>query len=369
MVTKSPQCFYSEPAITGRHAHGASVSLKDTIRAFDRPSGQMSEDQSHVCVNLEQERFITWNSQSEEPLEHYNSAGQCSSTTCVGGAGSKMGTSGHASLRTSQSPMSVSTYTGLLHEMTYSPDAPSSLAQSHVPPPWCTGLVRDLNNSLGATSGISGSVMPASRCTSPLHVLSESLDHCLLSSHGKRHEQAVSCGSCHERPLTDSCEEIPHLSTAHHQGRLQQPKAIQNRAGKITTLLIRNIPMTCTNTMLINELHSQGFQGVYDFFYRPMDHHTQQHRTCAFVNSATPLIATALHLKMHGRFLRCSGDQEVPLEVIAAKVQGLEPNATHYKMKKNQKRRQIRAQPIFPAIENNRVHEVDAHARLMLLST
>jgi len=432
----------SETAITDRHARGASISLKDTIRAFDRPSDQMNEDNLHECVTLEQERPPIWNHQPEDPstaghcdsmtrmrgagskaatcghatlgtsqspmstlehsntagcasmtrmrgagskaatcwhatlrtsqspmstMEHSNTAGDCASMTCTGRAASKPAASGHATLRTSQSPMSASTYTGLLHDLTYKPGASSSLAQPLMPTPSCTGLMQDLNDSLRATSETSGSAMPASTWTSPMQVLRDSLDHGILSSHGKSHEPAVSCGRCHEQPSEDSAEEMPNPSIAHYQRR-QQPNAIHNRVGKITTLLIRNVPMKCTNTMLINELHSEGFQGVYNFFYRPIDHHTRQHRSCAFVNFVTPLIATALYLKMHGRFLKCAHDQEVPLEVVAAQVQGVELNAAHIYMKRRERHRRIRAQPIFATVQNSRVIEVEAHAKRLLLS-
>lgn len=232
-----------------------------------------------------------------------------------------------------------------------------------MPPSSCTGLVHDLN----ATSGTSGSVMPASTWTRPLQALSNSLDHGLANSHGKSYEPAVSCGHHLEQPLENSIQQVPNWSTTHHHEQCQQANATHDRSGKITTCLIRYIPMGFTNAMFIDELHRQGFQGVYNFFYRPVDHRTKHDRTCAFVNFATPHIATAFYLKMHGRFLQSACDQEVPLEVSAAQHQGLQSNVAHYFRKRREKPRRTLAEPLFPALQDGLVLEVEAHAAQLLL--
>jgi len=257
----------------------------------------------------------------------------------------------------------------MLHDLNYSQGAPSNLAQSSMPPSSPSGLVQHLNAKLSVTLGTSGSVMPSSTWTSPLQALGDSLDHGLWNSHGGSHDPAVNSGHRLEQPLEDSIEEIPNWSVANHDEQRRPPNATYDRSGKITTLLIRYVPTRCTNTILMDEFHRQGFQGVYNFFYRPVDHRTKHHRTCAFVNFATPTIATAFYLKMHGRFLECAHDQDVPLEVSAAEDQGLESNATRYFTKKCEKRNKILAEPMFPALQHGRVLEVEAHARRLLLDS
>jgi len=54
--------------------------------------------------------------------------------------------------------------------------------------------------------------------------------------------------------------------------------------------------------------------------------------------------------------------------VVAAQVQGVELNAAHIYMKRRERHRRIRAQPIFATVQNSRVIEVEAHAKRLLLS-
>jgi len=269
----------------------------------------------------------------------------------MGGADSQPTKHRHATLKISQSTESASTCTGLSQDLSYRPCASLKFCHSFVPPSPCTGLSQDLTNSLGAPLRSSQSVVSASTWTTVSQVMDNSLDHGLLNSKGGINEP------------TD-------MRAAQCQDWHQKPNATHDHAGNITTLIIRNIPMSCTTTMLMDELlHSQGFQGAYNFFYHPVDHQTGYQRSCVFVNFATPAIATAFYLKMHGKFLECAHDQGVPLEVLASQEQGLQSNAARYFTRKCKKNRRFRSKPTFLACQNSRVLEVEAQARRMLLST
>jgi len=322
------------PGVTGPCAHGASTKLKDTIRKFSRPSDQVNED----CM-------ISYaDHQSKGPLDHCATAG----------TGLKPTTHEHTTLRTSPSLMFDSTGKDLLHNLAHNTGASSGSAKSLMAPSPCTDLVQDLTGNLVTTLGTSQSAMPA---------LSDSLSY-LLTGQEKTDEPAVSWARCHEQIFEDSMKEVP--KAAHHQ-QCQQPNPTYDRAGKITTLIIRNIPMSCTTSMLIDELHRQGFQGVYNFFYRPVDHQSRHQRPCAFVNFASPTIATAFYLKMHGRFLECGHDQGVPLEVLASNEQGLEANTTRYFTRKCEKNQRFRARPMFPATDPHQILKIEACARRLLI--
>jgi len=137
--------------------------------------------------------------------------------------------------------------------------------------------------------------------------------------------------------------------------------------GTITTLVIQNLPMNYTTSMLIQELNSQGFKGVYDFLYHPLDHQTRNHRPFAFVNFATPLIATAFYLRFHGTYLKCSHGGGGPLSVVAAMDQGVAANTARYYSRKSESRGRFRAPPINLVVDDRRVLEVGMYARKLLM--
>jgi len=135
----------------------------------------------------------------------------------------------------------------------------------------------------------------------------------------------------------------------------------------ITSLLLRNIPSCCTTSMLMNELHAEGFRGVYNFLYHPVHHQTGEPRSFAFLNFATPLIATAFYLQFNGMSLKCACDGEEPLVVNAAVQQGLAANRASYEACKSKCRRKFRVRPIEPIIDGHRVCEAESVARRVLM--
>eukprot|EP00438_Fugacium_kawagutii_P025515 Skav224453 [mRNA] locus=scaffold3438:39234:39845:+ [translate_table: standard] len=96
-----------------------------------------------------------------------------------------------------------------------------------------------------------------------------------------------------------------------------------------TTVMLKNIPAKYTQRMLLRELLAAGFQGKMDFMHLPIDPCTGNSRGFAFCNLTTAEAAELFYCIFQRRFLKCHS-AEIPLEVMAAEVQGFEANATCY---------------------------------------
>jgi len=73
--------------------------------------------------------------------------------------------------------------------------------------------------------------------------------------------------------------------------------ASSTATGDYTTLMLRNIPNNYNREMVLELLDSEGFSGMYDFVYLPMDFHRMAGLGYAFVNVVDH--ETALRLKAH----------------------------------------------------------------------
>lgn len=60
--------------------------------------------------------------------------------------------------------------------------------------------------------------------------------------------------------------------------------------GKCTTVMLRNLPNNYNRDTLLSMLDDQGFSGMYDFVYLPIDFKTQACMGYAFVNLVSPEI-------------------------------------------------------------------------------
>jgi len=94
----------------------------------------------------------------------------------------------------------------------------------------------------------------------------------------------------------------------------------------VTTLMLRNIPITASQATLLEELNRCGFGGLFDFCYLPCEFGTRENKGYAFINLVSTDVLEKFVLVWHG----CRRLGVLPtghaLNVSAAAVQGLEKN-------------------------------------------
>lgn len=71
------------------------------------------------------------------------------------------------------------------------------------------------------------------------------------------------------------------------QEKLGKSKTSMVPDSERTTVMIRNLPNNFTRTKVVDLLNSQGFRGVFDFLYMPIDFQSQASLGYAFVNLKT----------------------------------------------------------------------------------
>jgi hypothetical protein len=95
---------------------------------------------------------------------------------------------------------------------------------------------------------------------------------------------------------------------------------------EVTTLMVRNLPLTAKQSDLLEELKRGGFSGLFDFLYMPCDFTSSEGRGFAFINFLTPAAAGMLVGAWHRsrRFGIKLHDQA--LSISPASLQGFEAN-------------------------------------------
>jgi len=92
----------------------------------------------------------------------------------------------------------------------------------------------------------------------------------------------------------------------------------------ITTLMIRNLPTSITQSLLLEELDRSGFGDLYDFAYMPMSFDAKTGKGYAFVNFNSQATAGMFVGAWH-ETRRC-GVRGAPLNISPAAIQGVEAN-------------------------------------------
>eukprot|EP00930_Biecheleria_cincta_P038610 TRINITY_DN2651_c0_g3_i3.p1 TRINITY_DN2651_c0_g3~~TRINITY_DN2651_c0_g3_i3.p1 ORF type:complete len:260 (+),score=39.67 TRINITY_DN2651_c0_g3_i3:47-826(+) len=93
-----------------------------------------------------------------------------------------------------------------------------------------------------------------------------------------------------------------------------------------TTLMIRNLPRSLTQEILLHELDQSGFVDKYDFAYMPRCQNTGENKGYAFVNMIDASFASAFKGSWHRSRRFGWKDGDAFLNVSAARVQGLQAN-------------------------------------------
>lgn len=102
-------------------------------------------------------------------------------------------------------------------------------------------------------------------------------------------------------------------------------KRTNNPSVQITTLMMRHVPLRCSQETLLNEIVAAGFGGSFDFFYMPMESKGPRNRAIAFINLATEDVALSFYEFFHGQSL-IAFPAHRPLMILPGDTQGYEAN-------------------------------------------
>lgn len=69
---------------------------------------------------------------------------------------------------------------------------------------------------------------------------------------------------------------------------------------KKTTLMLRNVPLQCTRSMLLDLLNAEGFKGKFDFVYLPINFDTRLAFGYCFINFVDEVTAESARSHFHG---------------------------------------------------------------------
>ncbi|CAK0800056.1 unnamed protein product [Prorocentrum cordatum] len=109
----------------------------------------------------------------------------------------------------------------------------------------------------------------------------------------------------------------------------ESPRARRADQPRITTLVVRNVPVLISQQDFIDEVNRSGFEEKYDFAWLPRDFKDGSGKGLAFINFKSVAAASAFAVAWH-RSSRFSTNDEaslkVRLNVSSADLQGLEAN-------------------------------------------
>lgn len=98
-----------------------------------------------------------------------------------------------------------------------------------------------------------------------------------------------------------------------------------------TTIMLRNLPLAYTRTMLLDLLDSEGFEGRYDFFYLPSNFETSLGFGYAFVNFSSEDDAELARQHFQGFNKWTTAGEEVCETSWSDPYQGLAANVERYR--------------------------------------
>eukprot|EP00933_Yihiella_yeosuensis_P006502 TRINITY_DN111206_c0_g1_i1.p1 TRINITY_DN111206_c0_g1~~TRINITY_DN111206_c0_g1_i1.p1 ORF type:complete len:282 (-),score=58.95 TRINITY_DN111206_c0_g1_i1:108-953(-) len=120
----------------------------------------------------------------------------------------------------------------------------------------------------------------------------------------------------------------------HHATTVPKKKNLQtdDNDGPETTVMLRNIPNKFTQSQLLEEIDAEGFAGLYDFFYLPMDLRNKANVGYAFMNFLMEEDAGRFREVFEGHQFGRFRSQKVA-SVSPAHVQGLAKNLAQLQKK------------------------------------
>jgi len=142
-----------------------------------------------------------------------------------------------------------------------------------------------------------------------------------------------------ERPMADPCQNSRTSSPSETSnpapvllGRAGRAgRAVLKGEGKLTTLMLRNLPIRYTRDCLVKLLHSMGFAGTLDFLYFPIDFETHGALGYAFVNLTSPADAECLRCSLNGFSKWSLPSSKVCSVSWSQPLQGLEAHIARYR--------------------------------------
>eukprot|EP00747_Dinoflagellata_sp_TGD_P150534 gnl/TRDRNA2_/TRDRNA2_177124_c0_seq1.p1 gnl/TRDRNA2_/TRDRNA2_177124_c0~~gnl/TRDRNA2_/TRDRNA2_177124_c0_seq1.p1 ORF type:complete len:430 (-),score=66.64 gnl/TRDRNA2_/TRDRNA2_177124_c0_seq1:207-1496(-) len=133
-----------------------------------------------------------------------------------------------------------------------------------------------------------------------------------------------------------------------------------NSQQRITTLMIRNLPLFATQQDLIHELDTMGFAGLYDFCYAPSSFLTGQGKGFAFVNLTSEDSASEFLHTWHGSRRFGIKESDPPLNISIATLQGFEGNVAKWSAPRMRRVRNPNFRPFVATERTNTMIDLPA---------
>eukprot|EP00928_Gymnodinium_smaydae_P098648 TRINITY_DN9216_c0_g1_i3.p1 TRINITY_DN9216_c0_g1~~TRINITY_DN9216_c0_g1_i3.p1 ORF type:complete len:502 (+),score=50.08 TRINITY_DN9216_c0_g1_i3:80-1585(+) len=142
---------------------------------------------------------------------------------------------------------------------------------------------------------------------------------------------------CFSTSPSPPCEQQKNWSTRSH---LSKPPGVffckegsdeAFVAGNRTTVMLMNVPLGYTTSKLMRTIDSEGFAGMYDFIYVPMDFAARGSSGFAFVNLVDPLVAQRFVAAFNAFSRWLTRSKNVCRAVWAKHHQGLRANVARYR--------------------------------------
>jgi hypothetical protein len=97
----------------------------------------------------------------------------------------------------------------------------------------------------------------------------------------------------------------------------------------VWTVMVRNVPTKYIQEMFLEELHSLGFHGLFDFLHLPVYAETARSKGYAFINFTNPLYSWIFKWALEGRRMtKCLSRKAI--SISPASLQGYAANYHHY---------------------------------------